>query len=130
LVTVNPYLYSLYNHNNDKKVVDTSDYIKKSNLFAEYDHSQETRKWCKELPKFHFKKEWNVKIIPPFGGAIIRFMIDYKGKHVSVYFDVYERLGLEPVPYFEYFDGENVHRYLLEESEEMMKDIEMFLEVR
>nr|DAN90730.1 MAG TPA: hypothetical protein [Bacteriophage sp.] len=46
-----------------------------------------------KLPAFHFDKEWDVKIIPPFAGAIIRFVIDYKGKHVSVYFDAYSELG-------------------------------------
>ena len=34
---------------------------------AKYDELQETRKWMNELPYLHFKQEWNVRIIPPFG---------------------------------------------------------------
>ena len=32
-----------------------------------------------------------------------------------------------PVPYFEYFDGADIHRYYLEQSEQMMEDIRNFL---
>lgn len=79
------------------------------------------REWMTKLPVFHFDKEWDVRIIPPFGGAIIRFTIEYKGQHVSVYFDAYSNLGFmyedndgkNPIPYFEYYDGDDIHRYLL-----------------
>lgn len=96
-------------------------------VICEYDRLQETRKWMQELPYLHFKKEWNVRIIPPFGGAIIRFCIDYNGKHVSVYFDGYDELGFVREPYFEFYNGEECYRYLMNESEEMMRDIENFL---
>lgn len=32
-----------------------------------------------------------------------------------------------PIPYFEYFDGEDTYRYFLEQSEQMMEDIRKFL---
>ena len=80
------------------------------------------------IPALHFEKEWDVKIIPPFGGAVIRFCIEYNGKHVSVYFDGYSELGCVPEPYWEYYDGEDCHRYLMDESEQMMTDIKKFLE--
>ena len=95
---------------------------------AKYDALQETRNWMNELPYLHFKQEWNVRIIPPFGGAIIRFCIDYNGKHASVYFDGYDELGFVGEPYFEFYDGEECYRYLMNESEEMMRDIEKHLE--
>lgn len=88
---------------------------------------QEYRKWMKEIPAFHFEKEWNVKIIPPFGGAIIRFHITHNDKFVSVYFDAYDRLGFMNKPYFEFYDGDECYRYLLNESEKMMEDIKSFL---
>ena len=97
------------------------------NTIIDYDRVQETRKWMTEVPAFHFEKEWNVKIIPPFGGAVIRFYIDYNGKHVSVYFDAYDELGFMGEPYFEYYDGEECYRYLMNESEAMMEDIKSFL---
>lgn len=93
------------------------------------------REWMTKLPAFHFDKEWDVRIIPPFGGAIIRFTIEYKGKHISVYFDAYSNLGFvyednngeKPIPYFEYYDGDNIHRYYLNEADQMMEDIREFL---
>ena len=99
-----------------------------SMAIAKYDSLQETRKWMRELPYLHFKQEWNVRIIPPFGGAIIRFYIDYNEKHVSVYFDGYDELGFVGEPYFELYDGEECYRYLMNEHEEMMRDIEKHLE--
>ena len=94
----------------------------------------EYREWGNKLPSFNFDKEWNVKIIPPFGCAIIRFSISYNNKWASVYFDAYSELGYmyneitnEPIPYFEFYDGEDCHRYLIDESEEMMDDIRKHL---
>lgn len=104
-----------------------------SMAIAKYDTLQETEKWIRELPILHFEKEWDVKIIPPFGGAIIRFWINHNNKHVSVYFDAYSELGWmhdeneNPIPYFEYYDGENCYRYYIDESEKMMEDIKNFL---
>ena len=105
-----------------------------SMVLAKYDILQETRKWINELPVFHFEKEWDVKIIPPFGGAVIRFYINYNDKHVSVYFDAYSQLGWmvdenkNPIPYFEYYDGEKYcYRYRMNEIDKMMKDIKNFL---
>ena len=103
-------------------------------LIAKYDKLQESRKWTNDIPALHFEKEWDVTIIPPFGGAIIRFCIDYNGKHISVYFDAYSELGYmydesgNPIPYFEYYDGEECYRYYMDESEKMMADIKKFLE--
>lgn len=102
--------------------------IEETKILTEYSRLQEHRKWTRELPHFNFKKEWNVTIIPPFGGAVIRFLIDYNGKHISVYFDAYNELGCVGEPYFEYYDGEECYRYLINESEMMMSDIEKFLE--
>ena len=88
-----------------------------SMAIAKYDTLQETKKWMRELPVLHFEKEWDVKIIPPFGGAVIRFWINHNNKHVSIYFDAYSELGLvrdeneNPIPYFEYYDGEECYKY-------------------
>ena len=108
--------------------------IEGSMIISKYEKLQQCRKWGSEIPALHFEKEWGVKIIPPFGGAVIRFYIEYNGKHVSVYFDGYSELGYvvdendEPIPYFEYYDGEECYRYYMDESEQMMADIKKFLE--
>jgi hypothetical protein len=31
--------------------------------------------WERLMPQLHFKENWGVTIIPPFGGAIIRFRV-------------------------------------------------------
>ena len=104
-----------------------------SKIISDYERVQESRKWMKKIPSLHFEKEWDVKIIPPFGGAVIRFWIGYNSKEVSVYFDAYSELGFmvdendNPIPYFEYYDGEDCHRYYMDESEKMMEDIKNFL---
>ena len=107
--------------------------VNKALMLSKVEQMHDFRGWSHKLPAFHFDKEWDVKIIPPFSGAVIRFVIDYNGKHVSVYFDAYSELGWmyddneEPIPYFEYYDGEETHRYWLDESEQMMNDIRNFL---
>ena len=104
-----------------------------SKIISDYERVQECRKWAGEIPILHFKKEWDVKIIPPFAGAVIRFWINHNDKHVSVYFDAYSELGYmydednNSVPYFEYYDGEECYRYYMNEAEKMMEDIKNFL---
>ena len=108
--------------------------IQEAKIISDYENLQEYRKWGSKIPYLHFEKEWDVKIIPPFCGAIIRFYIEYNGKHVSVYLDGYSELGYmtdengKPIPYFEYYDGEECYRYYIDESEQMMDDIKKFLE--
>ena len=49
--------------------------------------------WIDKIPALHFDPEWDVRIIPPFGGAVARFYVHYNGNHVSVYLDTMCRLG-------------------------------------
>ena len=107
--------------------------VNKLLILSKAEQIHDFRGWTNKLPAFHFDKEWDVKIVPPFAGAIIRFAIDYNGKHVSVYFDGYSALWFEydnhgdPIPYFEYYDGENTYRYGLDKADKMMNDIRSFL---
>lgn len=93
------------------------------------------REWSRKMPALHFKPEWDVVIIPPFGGALVRFRIDYNGKYVSVYFDAYSKLGYmydeedRPIPYWEIYpnsDG-SVSRFYMDEIDDMMEEIEEIL---
>lgn len=78
--------------------------------------------------KFHplgSKKDWEVKIIPPFGGAIIRFLVANSRGWVSVYLDGYNMLGgVRGEAYWEVYDGEDIERFKIGESEQMMARIE------
>ena len=63
----------------------------------------EYHKWQCEIPFIKFESEWEVKVIPPFGGAVVRFVIQYNNKRVSVYLDCYDSLGLVGEPYWEIY---------------------------
>ena len=91
---------------------------------------EEWKKWCSKIPALHFKKEWDVCIIPPFAGAMIRFTVKYKEKHCSIYLDCYSRLGCVDEPYWEVYDSDShdCTRFLLEKHEDMMKFVEECLE--
>ena len=97
------------------------------------EHNKEWWEWCDRIRPFRFDSDWDVRIIPPFGGAITRFTITKGDKHVSVYLDVFSRLGLmydeagDYVPYYEVYDGENTPRFLLDEVDDMMSYIRTVL---
>ena len=94
------------------------------------------RYWIEHMPALRFDSEWEVKIIPPFAGALARFLvknIHYPNNQVSVYFDSLNRLGIygtvdNPEPYFELYPyGGDVKRYGIDETDEMMNDIRKIL---
>jgi len=102
-------------------------------MIKDYETDRRFEEWVSKMPSFNFDKEWNVRILPPFTNAIIRFHIAHNDKFVSVYFDAYSELGYmfdenhNPIPYFEFYDGGETYRYTLENSEEMMNDIRNYL---
>ena len=52
----------------------------------------EWHKWVMEIPYISFPAEWEVRVIPPFGGTIARFWVRPKGNekiHCSVFLDCY-----------------------------------------
>ncbi len=90
------------------------------------------RTWAKKMPYLKFDSDWEVAVIPPFAGAIARFVVKKESAYVSIYFDAYSRLGWmwdeeknEPSPYWEIYpaaDGD-VSRYYLGEENQMIDDI-------
>ena len=92
------------------------------------EYEENWKKWCKEIPKLKFESDWEVKIIPPFGGAMVRFTIDYNGNHVSVYLDVNDSLGCMGEPYWEIYDGkEEPQRFSMYDTDELMNGINELL---
>jgi hypothetical protein len=63
----------------------------------------EWRKWVKEIPYIKFDAKWEVKVIPPFGGAVVRFHVKRGNESVSVYLDCYSQLGWWDSPYWEVY---------------------------
>lgn len=77
-------------------------------LSAEYDAAMECRKWALEIPGIKFPAHWEVKITPPFAGAVVRFRVSRgDGRCVSVYLDCYDILGFQEEPYWEVFPYED-----------------------
>jgi len=59
-------------------------------------------RWCKEIPPIQFPATWQVQVIPPYLGAVVRFVVwSKRGKRVSVYLDCYDNLGFRGSPYWE-----------------------------
>lgn len=65
--------------------------------------AEEWHKWGQEAPWLQFPPELEVKIIPPFGGAMARFRARFVGgeREVSVYWDCHNSLGYVGDPYWE-----------------------------
>lgn len=91
---------------------------------------EKNEKWreiCNNIPFLNFKEDWDIKIIPPFSGAIIRFFIKKGEKEISVYLDWYDNLGYMNEPYWEIYDFKKTYRFLLNETSEMMEKIKRLL---
>ena len=67
--------------------------MKNYKLMAEYSDLMEHHKWSSQIPYISFPLEWQVKVIPPYGGAVIRFLIMQGAAKVSVYLDCYDNIG-------------------------------------
>ena len=91
------------------------------------ERDEDWRKWIEKIPALNFKEDWDVKVIPPFGGAIARVMIVKKGnpeKHVSVYLDCYDALGCMGEPYWEMYPYEgDTYRALLNNTDDLIEKI-------
>lgn len=100
-------------------------------MLTKYEQKMEHKKWAAEIPFLSFEPEWKIKIIPPSGGAVIRFVVTDKEErnHVSVYMDAYDNLGYMGKPYWEIYPSEEgcTERFLLEEIEELIEGIERAL---
>ena len=89
----------------------------------------EWRKWVDEVPYLKFPRSWMVKAIPPFGGAIVRYLISRDGEnYVSIYLDCYDVIGFFGEPYWEVYpvDGD-VGRCAMKDTDELMKMIKKSL---
>jgi hypothetical protein len=69
--------------------------------------SESWREWCEKVPFIRFPADWDVRVIPPFAGALARFIVRLPdGETRSVYLDVNNSLGFyadPPEPYWEVY---------------------------
>jgi len=90
-----------------------------------YDNIMESEKWVNEIPFIKFKKEWEVKIIPPLRGATVRFLVKLLDREVSVYLDCHNRLASMENPYWEIYPYDNdIFRCDMNDTESLLKAIE------
>lgn len=84
------------------------------------------REWGGVIPYLKFKEDWEVQVIPPFGGALTRFLVRKDGVWVSIYLDGYDELGYVGEPYWEIFPNiyHDTSRFLLDETDELLSAIE------
>lgn len=104
------------------------DYIKKMEARGIIEKNYEWRKWCVEIPFISFKEDWEVKVIPPFGGAVARFIVRHKKDiktNISIYLDCYSELGCMDEPYWELYPYNNdIGRFNMNNTEELIKAID------
>lgn len=89
------------------------------------EYHENWRDYSNLVPELNLDSEWRIKILPPWGGALIRFIISYKDCTVSTYFDAHNRLGCMLEPYWEIYpnrDGE-CSRFLIKESDQLVDAI-------
>ena len=62
-------------------------------------------KHAKDMPFISIREGYQIQIIPPFGGAMLRFRIlhNASNKEYSIYYDVNNSLGIEDEPYYEVY---------------------------
>lgn len=89
--------------------------------------AHEWRRWWREIPNLCFPVAWAVRMVPPVGGAVVRFEVDDR---VSVYLDCYGVLGAMDEPYWEIYPDEHGgnSRYLMAETEGLIAAIGRALE--
>jgi hypothetical protein len=89
-------------------------------------------RWCREIPKIKFKRTWDVQVIPPFAGAVVRFVVSKGKARVSVYLDCYDNLGYFGEPHWEiYPDSEDTNaRFAMNDTETLLKEIDKSLKAQ
>lgn len=98
------------------------------------EHSENWKKIKDKLPFFNFDENWLVKIIPPYLGVMVRFIIadkdlnEFDSKNfVSIYYDEYGFLG-SAIQYWEIRLGLNgqTSRFYLNDTEGITSEIREF----
>ena len=96
----------------------------------DYSDMMEHSKWRQEIPFLQFPPEWQIKILPPFSGAVVRFWVQKEEASVSVYLDCYSILGAVNRPYWEIYpdqEGDN-SRFYMDDTEELLLAIKDSIE--
>jgi hypothetical protein len=90
----------------------------------QYDIDMDTRWRVDKIPYLKFPTEWEVKIIPPFSGATVRFKVKYNDITCSIYLDCYDNLWCYWEPYRELYSHEDdIFRCGMNETDKLIEAI-------
>ena len=93
------------------------------------EHEDGWRTWVDKIPAIQFDADWQVKVIPPCGGVMVRFLILKGGKQASIYLDCYDVLGCVGHPYWEVYPvAGDVGRCDIDDIEQLLVLIRRALE--
>ena len=85
--------------------------------------------WRDKIPAIQFDADWQVKVIPPFSGAMVRFLILKGSKQASIYLDCYDVLARVGHPYWEVYPvADDVGRCDIDDIEQLLVLIRRALE--
>lgn len=80
-----------------------------------------------QIPALNFKPEWRVRVVPPYMGAVARFIVETDYGSVSVYLDWHGHLcgwgsDQPPAPYWEAYKDEEASnvRFELDDTEGLL----------
>jgi hypothetical protein len=102
---------------------------------AKIESEEKWRDYVKSAPYINFPSKWDIQIIPPFAGAIMRFKVRYQDQEISVYADYHQSLGYFSnregieIPYWEiypYFD--DTYRCEISDTKTLIKKIKESLD--
>ena len=83
--------------------------------------------WFEKVPFIPFPIDLEVRLVPPHGGALVRFHVRKRGeeKILSIYLDVWERLGCGGGPYWEIYPvGDECVRVGMYDTEDLISVIQ------
>lgn len=87
------------------------------------------REWAFKIPWLKFPEGWEVRSVPPFGGAIARFHVKNGDDFISVYLDCFDTLGCVGEPYWEVYPYKgDCTRFLLNETDGLLRCIQEILD--
>lgn len=103
------------------------EYRNRSILAFEMGKAFEWEMWINKIPPLKFPSHWEIKIIPPFNGALVRFCAITNRGSVSVFLDAYGMCSgsMPNKPYWEiypYTDDEP-KRFWMEETDKLINAI-------
>jgi len=98
-----------------------------TSLNMKVDEAFSKREWGQKIPSFSVPTGFQIRVIPAFGGALVRFLIlsQQTGKGVSIYLDAYNLLGWHSEnPYWELYPNTegDVSRYGIDDIESLIAE--------